>query len=127
MSAATEYVKLIPRIFRNVGKISEGIKNVVKDQFFHLPEDEKQEIERRMGICATCPFMSENAKNNPAMNYKSEREDEHCSLCGCNIILKTSSLLSDCGIAYYNTTKPGKENPLELKWTKYIKPKQDGI
>ena len=53
------------------------------------------------------------------VNYKTDREDEHCSICSCNSILKTSSLGSDCGLSYYNETHP--DNIQELKFTKYNK------
>ena len=127
MSAINEYMKLIPRAFRNAGKIIEGATNIIKDNFNHLPEDEKNEITRRLVICKTCPFMSTNALNDPAMNYKTDRPDEHCSLCGCNIVLKTSSLESNCGIEAYNQTPSGQIQPLDLKWAKYNKTENNGI
>ena len=127
MSAATEYIKLIPRAFRNAAKIVEGASNIVKSNFDYLPENEKNEITRRLVICKTCPFMSTNALNDPAINYKTDRPDEHCSWCGCNLVLKTSSLESNCGIEAYNSTEEGKSLPLELKWTKYNKTENNGI
>lgn len=120
MSVLKEYLQLIPKAFSNADLILEGITNKVKSNFGHLPEDEMNEIARRLVICKTCPFMSENAKTNPAINYQTDRPDEHCSLCKCNIDLKTSSLASNCGIEAYNSTPEGKASPMELKWTKYI-------
>jgi hypothetical protein len=60
-----------------------------------LPEDEQAEIVRRRLICADCPFNSVNAKLD---GYKSDRLDEHCTMCGCTINRKTASLSSACGI-----------------------------
>jgi hypothetical protein len=126
MSVLTDYIKLIPKGLKNPGLILEGIVNNIKLNFGHLENHEKEEIIRRMFICQTCPFMSTNAAADPAQNYKSDRLDEHCTFCGCNLVLKTSSLGSNCGIEAYNQGT-GKDNPLELKWTKYIKPEEDGV
>jgi hypothetical protein len=60
-----------------------------------LPEDAQQEIVRRRLICSTCPLNSSNAVAN---GYKTDRFDEHCTMCGCTITRKTSSLSSNCGI-----------------------------
>lgn len=126
MSALIEYLKLIPKGIENASLILDGIVNRVKLNFGHLPSDEKEEIIRRMVICKSCPFMSANAVNDPSLNYKTDRADEHCSLCQCNIDLKTSSLDSNCGIEVYNKTV-GIAMPLELKWTNYKKPTENGV
>ena len=119
MSKIGEYLKLIPRALKNAEKIVEGIVNEVKLHNGSLPEDEQDEIIRRRVICIHCPFMSENAKLNPAINYKSDRDDKHCIYCLCNIDFKTASLQSNCGIETYNIKNPNK--PMALKWTRYIK------
>lgn len=123
----TEYLSLIPKALRNSQNIVEGIVNRVKLNFGHLPEDEQKEITRRLFICQSCPFMSANAKNNPSINYQSERLDDHCIHCSCNIDLKTSCLNCKCGIEAYNKTEQGMKTPLELKWTIYQKPNEDGL
>lgn len=117
MSIIGDYLKLIPLALKNSPEIVEGIINNVKMRHGSLPEDQQEEIIRRRGICQTCPFMSENAKKDKLQNYQSNRLDDHCSLCGCNIELKTSSLESNCGIEIHNQQNP--ENKMELKWTKY--------
>lgn len=119
MSAIMEYLKLIPTVIENKEKIIEGIANNIKSNFGTLPEDEQKEIARRQLICKECPFNSSNAVSNPALNYKSNRFDEHCIHCGCNIQLKTSSLLSNCGIEIYNANHPDKQIP--LRWEAYEK------
>ena len=118
MSVITEYIQLIPRVLKNRVNIVEGIINSVKLEFNTLPKEEQDEIIRRRLICKSCPFMSENAKNDVNQNYKTDRLDEHCSMCKCNIQLKTSSLESNCGIEYYNENN---DNKLELKWTSFKK------
>ena len=118
MSKIGEYLKLIPKAFANPDKIVEGIINSTRLALGILPEDIEDEIVRRRIICASCPFMSDNAKKNPAMNYKSDRDDEHCTFCSCNIEFKTSSLQSNCGIETHNIQNP--DSPLPLKWTRYI-------
>lgn len=121
MSALLEYLKLIPKGITNASAILEGIVNKVKINYGHLDQDEKEEIIRRQVICKSCPFMSTNAAENPALAYKSDRMDEHCTLCKCNIDIKTASLQSNCGIEAYNLTEQGKASPLDLKWKAYTK------
>lgn len=66
-----------------------------------LPEEQQVEIVRRRLICSECPFTSSNAVKD---GYKSDRFDEHCTLCGCSINRKTASLSSACGIDCCNHT-----------------------
>lgn len=117
MKGLLEYIKLIPQGIANADKIVEGVINEVKLEAGTLPEDEQAEIVRRRLICASCPFMSENAKK--AGNYNSNRIDEHCIQCHCPIKTKTASLTSNCGIEAYNRRHP--KAPMELKWEAYIK------
>lgn len=117
MKGVLEYVKLLPTVILNADKVIEGIVENVRLKHGTLPEDEQEEIIRRRAICAGCPFMSENAKK--AGNYTSQREDEHCIHCLCNIEWKTASLGSRCGIDSYNRRHP--KNPMPLKWDVYIK------
>lgn len=121
MSMIREYLKLIPTAIKNSDKIIEGIVNKVENNLGLLPEDEQKVIAHRLLICQTCPYMSENARTNPAILYKSDRADEHCIHCGCNIMLKTSSLQSNCGIEIWNRNHP--DNQLLLRWEAYIKTK----
>lgn len=114
----TEYVKLIPKILKNKTNIVEGIINSVKLEFNSLSKEEQDEIIKRRLICKSCIFMSENAKNSLTLSYKTDRLDEHCSLCKCNIKLKTASLDSNCGIEAHN--EENNEN-LELKWKAFKK------
>jgi hypothetical protein len=117
MSKFLEYLKLVPEGLKNLDLVVEGIVNDVKLAHDKLTEEEQNEIIRRRLICAACPFMSENAKVNPAVNYKSKRKDKHCTHCGCPISTKTAALKANCGIENYNARNP--ENPLPLKWEEY--------
>lgn len=125
MSKYLEYIKLLPKGLANIDKVFEGIVNETKLKYKTLSEDQQEEIIRRRVICQACPLNSINAleskeyKDLFGVNYKTDREDEHCSICSCNIALKTSSLGSDCGLSYYNETHP--DNIQELKFTKYNK------
>lgn len=123
MSAITEYLKLIPKAIQNPTNIIQGVINSVKLSHGDLPEDEQSEIIRRRLICDNCPFLSSNAVSNPALNYKTDRFDEHCILCGCNKDLKTAALDEECGISHYNDDNPN--NPMPLKWEKYKKPNNE--
>lgn len=114
MSKLGEYLKLIPRGIANIEKVVEGHINNVLLEYGSLPEAEREEIIKRRVICAGCPYMSVNAKEK---GYKSERVDEHCTMCGCPIEPKTASLDSNCGIEHYNKKNPN--NRLPLKWTKF--------
>lgn len=120
MSIIDDYFKLVPLAFKNRKHIVEGVVNKVKDALHMLPEDEQVEIVRRSLICIDCPYNSKNAKTNE-LEYKSDRLDDHCIFCSCNIEYKCSCLSCNCGIESFNLKHPD-EPPLELKWTKYIKP-----
>jgi hypothetical protein len=119
----TEYLKLLPRGLKNADKIIEGLINETKSLYNGLTEEEHNEIVKRRLICQSCPFHSLNATTSKEYldlfgeHYQSDRKDEHCSVCGCNEKVKTSSLSSDCGLVIYNEKNP--ENIQELKWTKF--------
>lgn len=121
MSKLSEYLALIPRGIKNVPQILEAITNQTKMEFGLLSNDKQDIIIGRRMICATCPYMSKNAKNGFIIDnrerqlYKTDREDEHCIWCGCKISTKTSSLDSNCGIELYNE-EYGADVP--LKWSK---------
>lgn len=115
MGMVREWIKLIPTIIENRGKILEGIVNEVRMEMGTFPSDEQDEVIRRRAICAGCPYFSENAKKSEL--YATMRTDEHCIMCGCNIKAKTACLTCNCGIEKYNRTHP--ESTLELKWEKY--------
>ena len=76
-----------------------------------------------MDICLGCPYNSENAKLSKEYRellgeqYNTPRPELHCSLCGCILEIKTSSLSSDCGIVDWNEDHPEKQ--LEPKWLKH--------
>lgn len=123
MSKFTEYLKLIPRGLPNAPQILESIVNDVSLKLGKLPEKEQEEIVRRRMICAACPFMSKNAKTSleyvrlTGRSYKTDRLDEHCTFCGCELKMRTRALSSECGIATWNKENP--DNKIPLKWTKF--------
>lgn len=96
----------------------EGIRNDIKLEHGDLVEDEMDEIIRRRLICSECPFNSVNAIK--AGWYLTERNDEHCTCCGCPVSRKTASLSSNCGAEVRNQQK-SDQPPLELKWLAYDK------
>lgn len=112
MSKLGEYIKLLPKGIHNLPKIIEAVTNLAKMELGTLPQEDLEVIVGRRLICTTCPFMSKNAEK--AGVYKTDRPDEHCSLCSCPISTKTASLESNCGIEEYNNNNP--DNPMELKW-----------
>lgn len=83
----------LEQVWKNKSLILEGIRNTV-----YPPENLKELIAEtvkfRQNICNSCPHMSLNAKINNG--YESQRFDDHCTLCGCNIQLKSASLNSSC-------------------------------
>lgn len=121
MSKLSEYLKLLPNGLAN---ISDVLKGFINDKTLDtLPEDKRDEIIRRRIICSECPFMSENAKTSQDFKdfsgsyYRSQRDDHHCTHCGCPISTRTASLDSNCGIEKYNKSHPDKQLP--LKWSSY--------
>lgn len=127
MSKVLEYLKLLPEGFRNREYIGESIWNNIKMEFNTLPEDEKEEILRRRLICESCPLMSLNVKENQreyieliGESLVTNRNEKFCTLCSCNISLKTSSLDSNCGAKSFNEGGKGKRLA-EVKWENYKK------
>jgi hypothetical protein len=114
MSILGEYLRLIPKGMKNFDKVVDGIVNNVKLNNGTLSQDKQEIIAVRRLICHTCPYMSTNAKR--LGFYKSDRIEEHCSMCGCELSLKTASLDSNCGIETHNEENPN--NQLPLKWIK---------
>ena len=49
--------------------------------------------------------------------YTTDRDDKHCTICGCPQSKKTASLDSDCGLSIYN--EQNQNNIQKLKWTKF--------
>lgn len=123
MSAIKDYINLIPNALKNSDKIVEGIINKVKMDLGVLSKEEQDEVIRRRLICADCPFTSSNAVANKSLGYSTDRIDEHCVHCGCNIELKTSSLQSNCGIEVWNRDNP--DSKIDLKWEAFNKTKNN--
>lgn len=105
-----EYLTMIHNGINNLPNVIEGNINYYKDQFGVLPEDEKQEAERRYNICITCPFQSENAVK---LNfYDTKREGSHCSVCKCPIEKKVMSFNEECGLSFIKETKDEHGNTI---------------
>jgi len=104
MSKYSEFIKLFPKGLANINEIVDGIINDVKMDNSLLDESVKDKIIQRRLLCEVCPFMSKNAVSSEeykevfGKNYETKRDDNHCSLCGCKIKLKTASLNSQCAI-----------------------------
>jgi len=114
LNTLIEYAKLVPKFIDNHEQIVEGFKNEVKSTLGKLDEAEEEEIIRRRLICAACPFQSENAKDK---GYVTDRMDAHCTLCLCNINVKTSCLSCKCGAHPYNLNNP--DDTKEVKWHEF--------
>lgn len=89
--------------------------NYYSDLFGTLPEDQKDEAQRRLSICNSCPFNSKNAqfiddKGNTHSHYNSTRSDEHCTCCGCPIEKKIFSFNEKCGLSYLTELKTTEVN-----------------
>lgn len=123
MSKLSEYLALIPKGVSNLKQVLEGVVNDVAMEFSLLGEEERDVIIKRRLTCLSCPYMSKNANTSPEYfslmgeHYTTDREDSHCSFCGCPLSFRTASLDMDCGIEDYNEEHP--DTPLPLKWTKY--------
>ena len=72
----------------NFKGILEGVWNSV-----FVKESIEQVAKERLTICHGCDKNSDHAKT---LGYKTFRPDFHCSLCGCNLELKTRSLSEVC-------------------------------
>lgn len=116
MSIISEYLKLIPKGIKNFDHVFQGIKNEVKLEFGKIPEEHAEVIAARRVICGACPYMSTNAVKLGV--YQTDRVDEHCMHCGCNVKFKTADLTSDCGIEAYNKKVKNESDKLNLKWEK---------
>lgn len=118
MNKYIEYLKSIPKGISNPKEVLEGWWNDYN--FENLPKDEIEEILKRRAICHSCPFNSLNAQTSKEYfdifgeHYKTDRKDEHCSICGCPSTKVTASLNSECRLAENDKTKH-----LQLKWNKY--------
>jgi len=114
-----EFFQLAGKGIQNFDKIAEGVWNEIVHKT--LSARQKEEITRRTKICSDCPFNSENAQISDEYftlykeNYKTSRKESHCSLCGCVLKFKISSLSSNCGIEMHNKRHPDKKQI--LKWT----------
>ena len=120
MSKLSEYLSLIPRGIKNVPQILEAVTNQTKMEFGMLSKERQEIIIGRRLICATCPYMSNNAVKGYVIDgksdtYKTDRNDDHCIWCGCPVSTRTASLESRCGIEIYNEEN---EANIPLKWDK---------
>lgn len=117
MSVLKDYLTLLPKAFENRKDIAEALITKAKRKLNMLPEAEQKVIIGRKLICDACSF---NSKNTDPEIYTSDRLDEHCIHCTCNIDLKTECLSCKCGIDVWNKSNP--DNQLPLKWTEYKQP-----
>ena len=70
-----------------INQIAEGITNHI------IPPKDQEELitlisKQRLEICNNCEFHSK--------NHFTIRPDDHCTNCGCNLILKTKCLSCEC-------------------------------
>lgn len=98
----------------NMQNILEANLNYYKNLFGALPEDQKQEAERRYSICSSCPFNSRNATT--IGFYETSRIDEHCSVCSCPIEKKVMSFHEQCGLSHATGMKDENGNTVFYGW-----------
>lgn len=112
---------LIPKGIKDIDKIVKAVVTEIKLEHGSLAPELQDVIIKRRLICSTCPFMSSNATESKEyyelMNghYTTDREDEHCTICGCPLLIRTAALTKNCGMEVWNETHNNKQ---ELKWQK---------
>ena len=120
MSKYLEYAQAAIKGLKNPDLVIEGWVNEAKIELGVLDEVSLAEVLRRKEICSQCPFNSILAQTSKEYfevfgeNYKTERNELHCSVCLCPIKSKTASMHSECGLASNKKTKH-----LELKWKSF--------
>lgn len=87
------------KIWRNKGKIFEGIKN----NLFKNEHIEAVALER-LEICLKCPYFDLKGESEKAV----VKGEPACAACGCKLLWKIRSLSSNCGL---------EELKQEPKWT----------
>ncbi len=98
--------KTIFDIYKEKGKIFEGIKNSI------FTNDHVEEIaSQRMDICNSCPFLDIQGVHCYVPGTK-----PCCSECGCSLKFKTRSLSSECPKNFWNAIlTEDEENKLNDK------------
>ena len=123
MNRIVEYIKLIPKGLPNSLQIIKGIVYSVGLFYDLIGDKKKKEIINRRMICLDCPYNNKLANSSPdyfrlfKKEYKTNRKDLHCTICGCPIKIRTASLDTECAISEWNDEH--KEMFLPLKWNKY--------
>lgn len=74
------------------------IKGILEGAFnsIFVKEEIEKIAEDRTNICKGCSHNSDHQKQ--FNNYKSFRPDFHCTLCGCDLHMKTRCLSCECPI-----------------------------
>ena len=115
MGKFNEYLIMVHKGLQNLPNVVEANINYYKNAFGALPQDEKDEAERRYNICLGCPFMSERAK--AANFYPTERTDQHCSVCKCPIEKKVMSFNERCGLSLLTELRDTEGREIVSGWT----------
>lgn len=97
MGALNEYIRMGIKGAKNLPNVVQGNWNLLKDNLGLLPEDQKQEAERRFLICQSCPFNSVNSAKSGF--YHTERSELHCSVCKCPVEAKVMAMNDKCGLS----------------------------
>ena len=69
--------------------IKEGTFNILL-----MKKDVENVAQFRLSKCAECKYNSEFQKKNEGKKFT--RIDNHCTICGCNLTLKTHALAQEC-------------------------------
>ena len=80
---------MLKRVWENRKNILQGIINAL-----FASKDIKLMAKARRVICDECPYSSKNTQDRPDGNLPYE----HCTKCGCMLLLKTHSQDSECPV-----------------------------
>lgn len=93
-------------MYINLKGILEGVWNSIV-----IKEAVEQTAKERINICKMCPMNSTEQKR--LNNYKTFRPDFHCTVCGCDLHLKTRALSNDCPLGKWKA-EISQEEEFEL-------------
>jgi hypothetical protein len=98
MGKIKDYAHVLKRGMQNFSAVVEGNRNLFRSLIGTLPEDQKNEADRRYAICEGCPFNS--FISSEVGFYQTTRTDFHCSLCSCVIAPKVMDMNETCGLTW---------------------------
>src|ERR1700749_1311749 len=93
--------------------LMEGTMNLIRAR-----KEVELASQQRLNVCKGCSHNSDHQKK--FLGYKSFRPDYHCTICGCNLELKTRCMSCECPIKkWHPLLSEEEERELEKKITEY--------